>query len=197
MNGDSQASGNQKMPRLFTALEIPSSIATQLSMLQSGLPGARWIDRENFHITLRFIGDIERPQANELAMALETVKTPPFSLQLANLDVFGNSKPHSLFAGVMRSDMLNDLRLEQDNICRKLNLPTDSRKFTPHVTIARVRGAKTNAIAQYLSGAGGYSSLPFEVTRFVLLSSRASVGGGPYITEETYQLVEPDLAAIA
>lgn len=178
------------MPRLFTALEIPTSVATQLSMLQSGLPGARWIEREDLHITLRFIGDVELPVARELAQALEAVKTKPFSLKLDRLDVFGNAKPHSLFAGVERCDALADLRTEQDRICQRLGLEADSRKFTPHVTIARIRGSKTPDLAKYLSGAGGFQSQGFQVNRFVLMSSRDSFGGGPYVREETYELVE-------
>ena len=70
------------MPRLFTALEIPTSVAMQLSLLQGGLPGARWIDAENFHITLRFIGDVERPLAQEIMHGLEWVKAGPFQLHL-------------------------------------------------------------------------------------------------------------------
>ncbi len=185
------------MPRLFTALEIPTDIARQLAMLQNGLPGARWIEQENFHITLRFVGDIDRASAGELAQALEKVKTRAFTLQLSNLDVFGNAKPHSLFAGVRRNEALSDLRAEHDGICRRLGLPGDARKFTPHVTIARLRGAKTPAIARYLSSFGGYASLPFPVERFVLLSSRESTGGGPYVVEETYKLLEQPLAALA
>ncbi|MEM9278235.1 MAG: RNA 2',3'-cyclic phosphodiesterase [Pseudomonadota bacterium] len=182
------------MPRLFTALEIPSQIAMQLSLLQGGLPGARWIDRENLHITLRFIGDVDHSVARELAYALENVKAAPFSLKLNGLDVFGNSKPHSLFASVAKSEALSDLRAEQERICQRLGLPADPRKFTPHVTIARVRGAKTPAIARYLSGFGGFQSLDFPVHRFVLLSSRDSVGGGPYVSEESYELVEKRVA---
>lgn len=185
------------MPRLFTALEIPSSTAMQLSLLQSGLPGARWIDRESLHITLRFIGDVERPIAREIADALEWVKTPPFSINLDGLDVFGNSKPHSLYARVSRSEELYDLHAEQDRICQRLGLQPDPRKFTPHVTIARIRGCKTPAVARYLSNVGGFNCPVFPIARFVLLSSRDSVGGGPYVLEESYQLVERKLYAQA
>ena len=178
------------MPRLFTALEIPSQIAMQLSLLQTGIPGVRWIDRENFHITLRFIGDVDRPLARELAQSFEDVKAGPFSLRLENLDVFGNSKPHSLFAGVRKSDELLTVRAEQDRICWRLGLEPDSRKFTPHVTLARVRGTGSDVIASYLSSHGSYQSDAFSVGRFVLLSSRDGVGGGPYVREETYELVE-------
>ncbi|MEM9331535.1 MAG: RNA 2',3'-cyclic phosphodiesterase [Pseudomonadota bacterium] len=182
------------MPRLFTAIEVPSQIAMQLSLLQSGLPGARWIDRENLHITLRFVGDVDHSIARELGYALEKVKSSPFSLKLDTLDVFGNAKPHSLYAGVARNPALFDLRAEQERICQRLGLSADSRKFTPHVTIARIRGAKTATIARYLSNHGAFQSLEFPVNRFVLLSSRASVGGGPYVTEETYELVENKVA---
>ncbi|MEM7214574.1 MAG: RNA 2',3'-cyclic phosphodiesterase [Pseudomonadota bacterium] len=182
------------MPRLFTALEIPTKVAERLSLLQAGLPGARWVDRENLHITLRFVGDVDNSAARELSYELEKVKASPFSLELSGLDVFGNSKPHSLYAGVSRSEALHDLRLEQERICQRLGMKPDSRKFTPHVTIARIRGAKTAAIARYLSGSGGFQSEKFEISRFVLLSSRDSVGGGPYITEESYELVERKIA---
>lgn len=185
------------MPRLFTAIEIPSSVALQLSLLQNGLPGARWIDRENFHITLRFVGDVERPLACELAHELENVDVSPFQIQLADLGVFGRSKPHSLFAGVARNPALDEIRSQQDRICQRLGIAPDPRKFSPHVTIARIRGTKIPDIARYLSARGGFLSLPFEACRFVLLSSRDSTGGGPYVREKSYELVEEQIAAIA
>lgn len=178
------------MPRLFTALEIPAHVALPLTLLQGGLPGARWIDRENFHITLRFIGDVEIPIARELSYALERVKATPFSLKLENLDVFGNSKPHSLYAGVARSEPLFDMQAEHERICQYIGLEASGRKFKPHVTIARLRGARTPDIAKFLSNHGGFKSMDFDVARFVLLSSRNSVGGGPYVVEESYSLIE-------
>jgi 2'-5' RNA ligase len=178
------------MPRLFTAIEIPQPVALLLSLIQGGLPGARWIDRENLHITLRFVGDVETPVARELAYALERVKTAPFQLMLSGLDVFGGTKPRSLFAAVERSETLNGLYAEQERICQQIGLSPEGRKFKPHVTLARLRGARTADIAKYLTGQGGFSSPLFDVGRFVLLSSRNSVGGGPYVLEESYQLIE-------
>lgn len=177
------------MPRLFTALQLPASVAMQLSLLQRGLPSARWIDRENLHITLRFMGDVEKPVAQELAYALEGVKSEPFTLSLSGLEVFGSAKPHSLYAAVRKSEPLLELQAEHERICRRLGIVGDKRKFTPHVTIARLRSAKPIDIAKYLSGCGLFTSASFDVDRFVLLSSRDSVGGGPYLAEETYQLV--------
>ena len=185
------------MPRLFTALEIPNPIAMQLSLLQTGLPGARWIVRENFHITLKFIGDVELPVAKEIAYAMERVKTQPFSIKVEGMEVFGNSKPHSLYAGISKSQALLDLHAEQDRICRQLGIPVETRKFTPHITIARIRNCKTRDLAQYLSRVGGIQSQVFAIKHFKLLSSRDSIGGGPYVTEETYQLMEDQAYAQA
>ena len=180
------------MPRLFTAIELPSQVSTHLSLLQGGLPGARWIDPPNFHITLRFIGDIELPVARELAEQLERVMTEPFDLQLSGLDVFGHSKPHSLFVSVKRNESLMEMQASIERICQRMGLPPDPRKFTPHVTLARVRGLKPQAIADFLSNRGIFQAVPFQVDRFVLYSSRNSIGGGPYVTEETYKLVHKE-----
>jgi len=185
------------MPRLFTALELPHEIAMQLNFLQAGLPGARWIDRENLHLTLCFVGDVEREMARELAYELEAVTTAPFEMRLTGLDCFGNSKPHSLFAKVARNPALMELQASHERICQRLRLPLDKRRFTPHVTIARLRGVKPTAIANWLSTRGGFNTLPFEMNSFSLLSSRASVGGGPYVREEVYRLVRQAPMAVA
>ena len=95
------------MPRLFTALEIPREAALSLSLLRGGLPGARWIDVENYHITLRFIGDVEGHVADEVANALDRVRRSSFSLTLSGVGAFGGKKPHSVWAGVSASPDLH------------------------------------------------------------------------------------------
>ena len=177
------------MPRLFTALEIPRDAALSLSLLRGGLPGARWIDVENYHITLRFIGDVEGHVADEIANALDRVRRPEFMLNLSGVHAFGSKKPHSIYAGVSPSPELNALQAEIERICQRLHIPADPRKFTPHVTLARLRYARIVDVAHYLSSRGNFATLPFKVGRFVLMSSRDSVGGGPYIVEEAWPLV--------
>ena len=103
------------MPRLFTALEIPSPLAFSLSLLRGGLPGARWIDPENYHINLRFIGDIDQRTADEVGGALERVYRPSFDLALSGLDAFGGNKPHSIVACVTPSAALKELQGEHDH----------------------------------------------------------------------------------
>src|SRR5690606_7775685 len=173
------------MPRLFTALEIPRDAALSLSLLRGGLPGARWIDVENYHLTLRFFGDVEGHVADEIANALDRVRRPSFSLTLSGVDAFGSKKPHSLYAGVAPSADLMALQAEIERICQRLGLPADPRKFVPHVTIARLRNTSPMEAATYLSARGNFATMPFKVGRFVLMSSRDSVGGGPYVIEET------------
>ena len=176
------------MPRLFTALEIPRDAALSLSLLRGGLPGARWIDVENYHLTLRFFGDVEGHVADEIANALDRVRRPSFSLNLAGVGAFGSKKPHSIWAGVTASPDLTALQAEIERISQRLGLPPDPRKFVPHVTIARLRNVNPMEVAAYLSARGNFSAVPFRVGRFVLMSSRDSIGGGPYIVEEAWPL---------
>ncbi len=176
------------MPRLFTALEIPRDAALSLSLLRGGLPGARWIDVENYHLTLRFIGDVEGHVADEVANALDRVRRPSFTLTLSGVGVFGGKKPHSLWAGTSASPDMHALQGEIERICQRLGLPADPRKFSPHMTLARLRNSNPAEVANYLSARGNFATMPFKVGRFVLMSSRDSVGGGPYIIEEAWPL---------
>ncbi len=176
------------MPRLFIALEIPRDAALSLSLLRGGLHGARWIDVENYHITLRFVGDVDAPTADELVHALDRVERPEFNLALIGLGSFGSKKPHSLWAGVSASPELFALQAELERICQRLRLRPDPRKFTPHVTLARLRGARVGDVVDYLSARSNFQTNAFTVSRFVVMSSRESTGGGPYVTEEAYPL---------
>ncbi len=190
------------MPRLFTALEIPRDAAMSLSLLRGGLPGARWIDVENYHLTLRFIGDIEGHVADEIANALDRVRRPSFSLTLSGVGAFGSKKPHAVWAGTAPSPDLNALQAEIERICQRIGIPSDPRKFMPHVTLARLRNSSPADVAHYLSARGNFAAMPFKVGRFVLMSSRDSVGGGPYVIEEAWPLNgadarQPSLSASA
>lgn len=183
------------MPRLFTALEIPRNAALSLSLLRGGLPGARWIDVENYHITLRFIGDVDGRTADEIVARLDRIDRPEFQLSLSGIGSFGSKKPHSIWAGVSADPELFALQAEMERLCQRVGLPPDPRKFLPHVTLARLKSARVDDVVQYLSGRGDFHTSIFQAARFVLLSSRESVGGGPYLTEEVFPLREVRQAA--
>lgn len=177
------------MPRLFTGIEIPSGIAEALNMLRGGLPGARWIDAENYHITLRFLGDIDDRAAHDAASVLADVRKPAFDLHFDGLSSFGGRKPRAVYAQVAAEQALVELQAEQERLMRRIGLEPETRKFTPHVTLARLRSTSSLDVADYLSARGYFRTAPFPVTRFVLFSSRASTGGGPYVVEESYPLL--------
>jgi len=176
------------MPRLFAGLEIPAEIGQSLSNLRGGLPGARWIDPENYHVTLRFIGDIDGMSANEIASMLFRVNRKPFEVKVQGLQSFGGKKPRAVVASVEPSRPLIELQAELERMMRRLGLDPEGRKFTPHVTLARLRDASSRDVADYLSVRGYFPSRTFMASRFVLFSSRASTGGGPYVVEDSYAL---------
>jgi RNA 2',3'-cyclic 3'-phosphodiesterase len=176
------------MPRLFSAIEIPRRIAERLTTLRSGLSGARWIDPENYHLTLRFIGDVDGATARDFTNALGEIDLPPFDLKLNGLGSFGGKKPRNLFVEIEPSPALDALQRATERAARKAGLPPEGRNFKPHVTLARLRGARPDTVATYLERQGGVRAEPFTVNRFVLFSSRDSVGGGPYVIEAAYEL---------
>src|ERR1700750_1969352 len=174
------------MPRLFTGLEIPAEIGQTLSGLRGGLPGARWIDPENYHVTLRFIGDIDGLAANEIASTLFRITRKPFEVELQGLQSFGGKKPRAIVALVAPSRPLMELQAELERLMQRFGLDPEGRQFTPHVTLARLRDASPHDVADYLSIRGYFPTQTFTVSDFSLFSSRASVGGGPYIIENSY-----------
>ena len=176
------------MPRLFTGLEIPSELASELAMLRGGLSGARWIDSENYHLTLRFIGDIDRASANEVVSVLADIQRQRFEVTIDGLSFFGGDKPRAIVARAQPVRPLVELQAQQERLMRRIGMLPEPRKFVPHVTLARLRDASTHAVAGYLSSRGFFLSQRFWANRFVLFSSRSSTGGGPYVVEAAYPL---------
>jgi 2'-5' RNA ligase len=176
------------MPRLFTGLEIPEDVAQSLSMLRGGLPGARWIDPENYHVTLRFIGDVDDVVAHEVASMLGRVRRGAFELRVEELKSFGGRKPRAIVATLGPAQAVMELQAEHERLMQRVGLEPEGRKYIPHVTLARLRDSSNRQVADYLSLRAPLHSPLFTVPRFVLFSSRASVGGGPYVVEAAYPL---------
>ena len=177
------------MPRLFTGLEIPSDVGFALSLKRGGLSGARWVDPENYHITLRFIGDVDNITANDVVDSLDLLShSVSFELRLTHLDVFGGDKPRALYAGIEVNETLNRLQAAHERVLQRAGLPPEGRKFVPHVSLARLRGTSPMDVARFLAESGRFEPLSFPVGRFVLYSSRDSVGGGPYVVEQEFPL---------
>lgn len=176
------------MPRLFTALAVPPEIAHALAPYRGGLEGARWIEAADYHVTLRFLGDVGRPVAEDLLEALAEMRPrDPLPVSLEGLGAFGGDRPRALYASVAASPDLLDLQAEQERLVRRVGLAPERRRFTPHVTLARLRRAATpEGVAMYLSSAPAFVPATFAATAVTLFSARDSTGGGPYVAEAAF-----------
>jgi 2'-5' RNA ligase len=176
------------MPRLFTGLEVPKEIGQSLSMLRGGLPGARWIDPENYHITLRFIGDIDDRLAHDIAQLLDGVKRRAFDVRFEELASFGGRKPRAVVAALEPIQPLIELQAEHERLMQRIGLEPEGRKFIPHITLARLRNCSSYEVAEYLSMRGLIGTLTLTVDKFVLYSASSYTGGPPYLKEAYYPL---------
>ncbi|WP_449257280.1 RNA 2',3'-cyclic phosphodiesterase [Bosea sp. (in: a-proteobacteria)] len=176
------------MPRLFIALEIPADVATELTLHRGGLSGARWIDPSDYHVTLRFLGDVDRRMANDVDHMLSDLGAYPFEVTLDALGSFGGDKPRALFARVAPSRTLTELQADVERQMRRLGMPAEGRKFVPHVTLARLRDTTPVELAHFLSLHPIVRPISFTARRVALMSSRDSIGGGPYVLEAAYPL---------
>lgn len=174
------------MPRLFTGLEIPESLGFELSLKRGGLSGARWIDPSDYHVTLRFIGDIDHALARDIDGLLMGIRSAPIDISLDGLMSFGGDKPRILAARVKPTPILLELQTEQERLMRRLGLAPELRKYTPHITLARLRGTTSTELARYMELSGLFVPRSFIAHRFAIYSSKESVGGGPYVVEATY-----------
>jgi 2'-5' RNA ligase len=189
------------MPRLFTALELPERVQARLGLIRGPLAGARWVEPENFHITLRFAGDIDNRTADEFASFLDDIEIEPFQIRISGLGAFGGRTPRVIWAGVEGGQQLDHLQRAHERAARSAGLEPDSQTYRPHVTLARLRGTRPDAVARFLGSRGAVVSEPFRVERFVLFSARPGSGGGPYVPEHTFPLApgygyEPDEAGL-
>ena len=175
------------MPRLFTALQLPEPSRAALAQTRGGLFGARWLDPLDYHLTLRFIGDIDARLADEVAAALDEAGRGPLEVAFEALSWFGGDKPHAIVARVKPAPALLALAADHERRLRRLGLAPEKRQFTPHVTLARTRGAGPAAVADYLAARGRLEAPDFRAESFVLMSAKEG-GGGPYVVEVEYPL---------
>ena len=129
------------MPRLFTGLELPEPVVGQLALMRGGVVGARWLEPEDYHITLRFIGDVDGRGARDIDETLSDIRRPKAPVRFEGLSWFGGDKPRAIVAKVKPEPALMDLQAEQERRLRRIGIEPETRKYTPHVTLARLRGA--------------------------------------------------------
>ncbi len=176
------------MLRLFVGIGFPPELKLRLSLLETAIPGARWVDPGNLHLTLRFIGEIGEDVAADVDAVLARLKARPFSLQLAGTGVFGGNKPHALWVGVVREPALVALRDKIEQTLIRTGLPPEQRRFAPHVTLARLRDPPHEKLAEFLAMHGQFRVEPLRVEHFSLIASFPTKAGSVYEDQADYPL---------
>lgn len=177
------------MMRIFVAIPLPDEIREALAGLRRGLPDARWVAPENLHLTLRFIGEVPRPVAEDVDDALAGIDAPAFQLTLKGAGYFGPlQKARMLWIGVEENPLLVHLRNKVESALVRMGLPPDDRKFIPHVTLARIKGETGHHLANILAEHNTFRAGPIDVEEFVLYQSHTKSEGPVYEPLGAYPL---------
>ena len=176
------------MHRLFVAIRPPETVREQLLDLMEGMPGMRWQNDGQLHLTLRFVGEVERPMAEDLAVALQHVRFDRFQLALDGVGKFEKHRNGALWAGVQPKEQLKALNAKIERACQSTGLEPERRAYHPHITLARWKG-RASRLDAYLERYGGLSSKPWEVREFILYESHLGQAGAHYEAVETYPLL--------
>jgi 2'-5' RNA ligase len=177
------------MQRLFIALLLPEPQRSQLALLQSGLPGARWVSPEKFHLTLRFIGEVAEHDIDDIIHALSRLDMPDFQIHLNGIGVFDpGNRPRSLWAAVKDPAPLQALHEKCNQALRSLQVMEERRKYLPHVSLARFVDVQQDRLLHYLEGYGDFSTPPFWAEKFCLIQSHLTRHGAAYDIIEEFPL---------
>ena len=180
------------MIRLFVGIPIPPRHGEILARRCAGLPDARWVDPANMHLTLRFVGDIGEGAAEDVDASLATVQAPAFELRLAGFDSFGSGRRmRAVWVGFDPSPALRHLREKVESAVVRAGFPPEGRKFTPHVTLARLKGTTSARVRDFIETQDDLALAPFPVRRFTLFESFLGHGGARYRSAVDYPLEDP------
>jgi 2'-5' RNA ligase len=177
------------MLRLFIAIALPEMLRQRLAGLCAGLPGARWVAPENMHLTLRFVGEVGLEQARDIDAALAAVSAPKFDLRLDGVGIFGKPRAaRAVWVGACRSDALLRLQRKVEVAVARSGAGPEARKFSPHVTLARLRGVSPTRLERYVVDHAAFQAPPVAVEKFVLYSSDLAASGAIHTVEAEYPL---------
>lgn len=174
--------------RLFIAIRPPEAIRDLLIDVMDDSADFRWQSDEQLHLTLRFIGEVGRPLAEDIATALSRISAPRFTLRLAGTGRFDQSSSGALWAGVEPREPVTALAAKVERACQSCGLPPERRTFHPHITLGRWKGRRSREATNFLERSAGLASDPFEVDGFSLFESRLSRHGAHYEEVERYPL---------
>ena len=180
------------MLRLFTGFTLPEDLCASLCRLQTGIRGARWIEPEDMHVTLVFIGDVDEGTAEDIHDGLCDIRAPGFQLNVSEIGHFARrDKVHALWAGVERHPALVHLHGKVETALRFAGLEPERRKYTPHITLARLKDVPLDRVGAFIQKRNVFSACAFEVDRFALFRSYLTKGGAHYDVIAEYPLDQP------
>ncbi|HEB50303.1 MAG TPA: RNA 2',3'-cyclic phosphodiesterase [Desulfobulbus sp.] len=175
--------------RLFVAIDLPAGIREQLAVMSCGLPGARWVGSEHLHLTLRFIGEVDGILFQAIREALARVRGDPFAMQLDGVGYFPpRKKPRVVWVGIRENPDLGRLRNRIESSLVRIGLAPERRKFSPHITLARLNRTPASRVGRYLEDHALFRSPEFRVERFRLYSSVLGRNGATHTVEQEYLL---------
>ena len=175
--------------RLFVAIDLPWTLRERLTGLAGGLKAARWQPPENHHLTLRFLGELPRHEAEDADVALAAVQGRGFDLVLRGVGVHAKpGKPASLWAAVERNPALDHLQARIETALQRAGLEPERRRFSPHVTLGRIRNASPDELAGWIAAHNLFRAEPVPVAHFTLFSSRLGKEQSAYTPEVEYEL---------
>ncbi len=177
--------------RLFVAIDFPDEIKDRVSALKAEIPTARWVSRDQMHLTLFFIGETERIEAVKGALA--EVKSAPFDLTLSGVGRFppGDRKPpRVIWVGINPQPALNNLQASVTAALTTIGFQPEERPFSPHLTLARLKTERQSPeTAQFLDAHQSFQTQPISISSFTLYSSALSASGPHYTHEAVYPLL--------
>jgi 2'-5' RNA ligase len=176
------------MHRLFVAVRPPEEVRDLLIDAMDDSLDFRWQEDEQLHLTLRFVGEVDRPLAEDLAAALGQVRAAPFALRINGVGRFEQRNSGALWAGVEPKEAPASLAAKVERACQHVGLEPERRAFHPHVTLARWKGRRSREVQSFLERKRALKSEPFEVREFILFESRLSRHGAHYEGVASYSL---------
>ncbi|MRR34035.1 RNA 2',3'-cyclic phosphodiesterase [bacterium] len=175
--------------RLFTAVDLPEEVKGSVCRICSGIPGVKWIDASQLHLTLRFIGDADTSLFERIREGLAGVRVQPFELSLRGVGRFPPKRdPRVLWVGVEMNELLVQLQHLVEQTLVTCGLVPEERHFSPHITLARLKDVPLSPVAAFLERNRLFSTPPFPVTEFYLYSSTLTSHGAIHRREATYPL---------
>jgi 2'-5' RNA ligase len=173
------------MLRLFVGIALPPEVKLRLSLICAGVPGAKWVDAGNLHVTLRFIGEVDEGAASDIDAALAQIRAPRFELAIAGVGHFGT---RMLWAGVERNPALTHLYEKVESAIVRLGYEPEGRRYAPHVTLARLKYVTEPKLQGFLQEHALFRAAPFTVDHFSLVASYLTKSGAIYEDQADYPL---------